>query len=438
MSYKNEILKNSGLNEEIFYQQLNEGIQFFKDSNKFSRVLQQIRSVSQGIQNPELKSYVMKVYSSLNRSRRSMSKLEKDYERATNKAEQEMIIRKHLAVVQDAKNTKETYKEDLNKILTRVGKDSGGKRITSDAAFVSSVVGAVAAFALFAAFVSLTLSVYGGGSIASGVSEIGSELLQRFETFFIGGQQQPFSPPRGVRIENIGLSGAFSVVMSILTKISARNFNKRRAEMALSSLSSSLPELNTITDKARGLIAQAKAEIPESYSSRRKRSMNESIIPVIFHPFKTPRIKKAIMRILDDLWNEGLFEEYTVNNMLGFFKIFPDKNNRDFFYKVSITGFGRSDEAEASSARKFTREKLEFIGKIKSPFKFFKIKDRSIYYVFETLIETMSDDLKNRRLAMYVDEERMEKMRVSIERARVKVQAIKNVDLGRVNVGYSY
>jgi hypothetical protein len=144
---KNEILKNAGLNEEV----LEEGIVFFKDSQKIASYLKKLRGFSSSIKHNSTKSYVMSIFSDLNSLRRQLSALEEKYSASENIMDKKFFKDEHRKISDRALNIKDDSRNRLEDLLQEIGREKGAGRI-SEIIAVSSAVLAVVAFALAAAY----------------------------------------------------------------------------------------------------------------------------------------------------------------------------------------------------------------------------------------------------------------------------------------------
>ena len=251
---KKEILQKSGLNEEIFYQQLNEGIQFFKDSGQFTSVLRKLKSLEDQVKDAKVKAYINKVYSYLDTTRKQLVSLEQKYRDTEDKLERKKLKNQHMKVRNRGKQIESNFKQDFDRILKEVAKDREGG-ILKDEVFLASVSALVVATSLFM----ILTYFYSQIAFPDGMQSV----MQTMDSFASGASESPLPSTFGARALSTGMqiTGGLGVISNIIARIRLKTLDRARVKKALSMLSNKIPGIVPITSKTISVIDRASSKI---------------------------------------------------------------------------------------------------------------------------------------------------------------------------------
>lgn len=217
MSYKDEILKNSGLSED-----LNEGISFFKDSKKIESFLNNLRNTSATLEHKRTKSYIMSVYSQLNSNRRKLADLEKQFETA-DKAEKIALKKIHKTIALEAKEIKQNSKNNITELFNQIGSDHKAGKISR----VVTIAALTAALVAYSGVI--VYSMVTGGILVGAVTG--------------------------------GIIAPIPAIPNMLVAMGSEKFrNAKLAKVAIRSLSSKIPEVQELGLKATEILNDLEKE----------------------------------------------------------------------------------------------------------------------------------------------------------------------------------
>lgn len=174
----------------------------------------------------------------------------------------------------------------------------------------------------------------------------------------------------------------------------------------------------------------------EYYSSDASK-IDESLGMTIAHPILSGKSLEVFTTEMKRWRDIGFLEKWQKNRLFTKIKLYFV--GIEYPYVITITGLLGKDEEEENTRKEKLKSRL--IGKIKSPFRFFKTFNKAGFYdIVEVLFDMIEDDVdkgkvaKKQGLEDAAAEELEEKISKAMEAARKKIAIFRQIDSGNFAV----
>lgn len=172
----------------------------------------------------------------------------------------------------------------------------------------------------------------------------------------------------------------------------------------------------------------------------KEEQIDEALGMTIAHPILSGKSLELFTAEMKRWKDAGFLSKWQKNRMFTKIKLFFTGIEEP--YVITITGLLGKDEEEGNTRKEKLKSRL--VGKVKSPYRFFKTFNRAGFYdIAETLFDIVEDDVdkgkvaKSQNLEDEAASDLEDKISKSMEMARKKVAVFRQIDAGNFAVSMS-